>query len=414
MKRIIRLLTFAAFATTFFACSGTQTQSAIPEDLKGTWSGIIDGLGLSIVMHLQDSCTLDSPDQGAYGLKANASMKGDNTLRVKFLDMPGSFTGSIQGDSLVGTFSQMTLKKRLALGRGEIVRNRPQTPEPPFPYDTDEVSFEHDGIVLGGTLATPHNCNPGETSAVVLVSGSGQQNRDEELMAHRPFAVIADALARNGIASLRYDDRGCGSSGGTFEEATTFDFADDARAAVHCLRERGFGKVGVIGHSEGGTIAFMLGADEDVAPDFIVSLAGMVDRGDSTLFRQVSRQIELQGAPKKLSGFAARVALRKMLKQKSVWMDCFIALDPAPFVAEVKCPFLALNGDKDTQVIPEFNLSKIESLCPAADCRLYPGLNHLFQHCTTGLTDEYARIEETISPEVLADIAEWISGRKAQ
>lgn len=408
MKYIIRIFTLAAAAAALFACNGTQKASQIPESFRGTWSGEIEGLGLSIVMHLEDSCTLDSPDQGAYGLKANATMKGDNTLKVKFLDMPGSFTGSIQGDSLIGKFSQMGLKMRLAMGRGELKRNRPQTPEPPFPYDTEDVSFGHDGIMLGGTLATPAGCRPAEATAVVLVSGSGQQNRDEEIMMHRPFAVIADALAREGIASLRYDDRGCGSSGGVFEDATTFDFADDARAALALLRERGFSKVGVVGHSEGGTIAFIIGADEDATPDFIVSLAGMADRGDSTLFRQTARMIELQGAPAKIAGFAAKAAVRKMMKQKSVWMDCFVTLDPAPFVAAVKCPCLALNGEKDSQVIPEFNLSKVEALLPSADCRLYPGLNHLFQHCSTGLSYEYAGIEETFSPEVLADIAEWI------
>ena len=409
MKRIISLFALAAIVAAVFSCKEAQKPCVVNDELRGTWSGEIDGLGLSIVMHLEDSCTLDSPDQGAYGLKANANQLKDGTLKVKFLDMPGSFTGTLQGDSLIGTFSQSILKKRLAMGRGNIERNRPQTPVPPFPYDTEDLSFEHDGISFGGTLSTPSACRPEATTAVVLVSGSGQQNRDEELMEHRPFAVIADALARNGIASLRYDDRGCGESGGVFADATTFDFADDARAAVRCLRERGFGKVGVIGHSEGGTIAFILGSDEEAAPDFIVSLAGMADRGDSTLFRQMARQFELQGAPQKLAGFAAKFSIKQMLKQqKGAWIDCFMKLDPTPYIAGIKCPCLALNGDKDSQVIPEFNLRKVEALCPAADCRLCPGLNHLFQHCNTGLPAEYAGIEETFAPEVLEEIAKWI------
>jgi len=410
MKTVSRLLAIAGIGATIFSCSETQKPISVSEDIKGTWSGEIEGLGLAIVMHLEDSCTLDSPDQGAYGLKANATQSKDGTLKVKFLDMPGHFKGSLQGDSLIGTFSQSILKKRLAMGRGGIERNRPQTPVPPFPYDTEDLSFGHDGISLGGTLAAPSDCTPEATTAVVMVSGSGQQNRDEEIMEHRPFAVIADALARQGIASLRYDDRGCGESGGEFADATTFDFADDARAAVRCLRERGFRKVGVIGHSEGGTIAFILGADEQDAPDFIVSLAGMADRGDSTLFRQMARQLELQGTPQKMSGFAAKLAIKQMLKQqKGPWIDCFMKLDPAPYVAGIKCPCLALNGDKDTQVIPEFNLSKVEVLCPAADCRLYPGLNHLFQHCKSGMPVEYAGIEETFAPEVLEDIVQWVN-----
>ena len=411
MRNIYRILTLVAIAAALTACKESYKQSVVPEELKGTWNGTIEKLGLAVVLHLEDSCTLDSPDQGAFGLKANARIQGDNSLKVKFLDMPGSFTGSLMGDSLIGTFSQMGLKMHLAMGRGEIIRNRPQNPEPPFPYDTEEVGFGHDGIALAGTLSIPGDGNPSETVAVVLVSGSGQQNRDEELMSHRPFAVIADALAREGIASLRYDDRGCGGSGGVFEEATTFDFADDARAAVRCLRERGFAKVGVVGHSEGGTIAFILGADEESGPDFIVSLAGMADRGDSTLFRQTAKMIELQGAPAGIARFAARAAVRKILKQRNVWIDCFVALDPAPYVAAIKCPCLALNGEKDTQVLPEYNLAKVRTLCPSADCRLYPDLNHLFQHCKTGLSYEYASIEETFSPEVLADMSEWILQR---
>lgn len=407
MNHFLRIFTILALSSGILACNGNK-QSAIPEALKGTWSGEIEDLGLALVLHLEDSCTMDSPDQGAYGLPATLTLSGEDAIKVKFQGIPGNVKGKLDGDSLICTFSQLGLKKRLALGRGPIVRNRPQTPQPPFPYRTEDVDFEHDGVKLTGTLSSPELSRPEETTAVVLVSGSGQQNRDEELMAHRPFAVLADALARGGVASLRYDDRGCGGSGGVFEEATTLDFADDARAALRILRARGFNKVGVIGHSEGGTIAFMLAADEEGTPDFIVSLAGMADRGDSTIFRQLERMAELQGVPKKLAGFVARASMRKTLKQKSVWADYFLALDPAPYVSGVKCPCLALNGDKDCQVIPEFNLSKIETLCPAADCRLYPGLNHLFQHCTTGLGDEYSRIEETMSPEVLSDILAWI------
>ncbi len=407
MKTLSRVLVSAAMIAAALSCTSNST-TEIPENLRGDWNGVIEGLGLSLVLHLQDSCTFDSPDQGAYGIPGELQVLKDNSIKLKFKGIPGGISGSLQGDSLICTFSQMGIKKRLALGRGEIVRLRPQTPEPPFPYDTEKVSFEHDGITLSGTLSSPEGCIPELATAVVLVSGSGQQNRDEELMAHKPFAVIADALAREGISSLRYDDRGCGGSTGTFDEAITFDFADDARAALSCLRSRGFDRVGIIGHSEGGTIAFILAADENAAPDFIVSLAGMADRGDSTLFRQLSKMVELQGAPKKLADIAARASMRKAMKQKNLWMESFLKLDPAPYVAAAKCPCLALNGEKDTQVIPEYNLTKIEALCPYAECRLYPGLNHLFQHCTTGLSTEYASIEETISPEVLSDIATWI------
>ena len=409
MNKLPRIFAVAALSASIFACTGSQ-QNTIPANIKGTWSGEIDGLGLALVLHLEDTCTFDSPDQGAYGIPADLKLLKDGSVKCKFKGIPGSIQGSLQGDSLICTFSQMGLKKRLALGRGPIVRNRPQTPVPPFPSDTEEISFRHDGIAFGGTLAMPAACDPAATPAVVLVSGSGQQDRDETLMEHRPFAVLSDILARNGIASLRYDDRGCGSSEGDFAQATTLDFADDARAALRCLRDRGFGPAGIIGHSEGGTIAFILAADQEGGPDFIVSLAGMVDRGDSTLLRQMSLMAELQGVPAKMAEFTARASVRKMLKQKSVWLDYFMSLDPSQYVSEIKCPCLALNGEKDCQVIPKYNLAKIEALCPAAETKLYPGLNHLFQHCSTGLSTEYVRIEESFSPEVAEDIVEWIKG----
>ena len=154
----------------------------------------------------------------------------------------------------------------------------------------------------------------------------------------------------------------------------------------------------------------LAGAEEpsEGSPDFIISLAGMADRGDSTLLRQMTKMIILNGAPEKAAEFAAKITYKKTVKAGGKWMESFIALDPAPYISRIKCPVLALNGEKDSQVIPEYNLSKIEALCPGADCRLYPDLNHLFQHCKTGLGTEYAKIEETMSEEVIADIIEWI------
>ena len=357
-------------------------------------------------------CTVDSPDQGAFGLRAEVKNISEESIHVKFPDFHAGLKATLQGDSLIGTFSQLVIKKHIALGRGLIIRNRPQTPVPPLPYETEEICFNNGEVSLAGTLALPDNAR--DVPVVVMVSGSGQQDRDETLMEHKPFAVLADALAREGIASLRYDDRGCGGSAGVFADATTADFASDAASAVKFLRDRGFTKVGVLGHSEGGTIAFLLaGAETPDAgtPDFIVSLAGMADRGDSTLLRQTAKMLSLQGAPEKVADFAAKKMYKKILKQKSVWMDYFVTMDPAPYVARISCPVLAVNGSLDTQVIPEYNLEKIRLLCPSADCRLYPGLNHLFQHCETGLSDEYAKIEETMSEEVISDLVTWISSQ---
>ena len=402
MKRLFFIL--SAVITVAMCTPGTPN---IPESFKGTWSGEMDKLGLALVMHLDDTCTLDSPDQGVYGIKAKVSSVSEESITVKVSSIGAKFTGSIQGDSLIGTFSQMGVKARLPMGRGPLVRNRPQTPKGPFPYDTEEVSFNNGDITLAGTLSVPD----GNGTAVVFVSGSGKQDRDETLMEHKPFAVLADALARAGISSLRYDDRECGGTTGKFEDATTADFASDAASAVRYLRSRGFGKVGIIGHSEGGSIAFLLAGAENPdegTPDFIVSLAGMADRGDSTLLRQTAKMLVLNGAPEKIANFAAKSVYKKTVKMGGKWMEYFVALDPAPYVARMKCPVLALNGEKDSQVIPEYNLTKVQALCPSADCRLYPDLNHLFQHCKTGLSTEYASIEETFSEEVIGDIIDWI------
>lgn len=404
MKRILII-----FASAFTAAMCTTAPKAIPDNLLGTWSGELDPIGLALTLHLGDTCTVDSPDQGAFGLRAQVKDVSEESLWVKFPDFHAGLKAKVQGDSLIGSFSQMGVKASIVMERGPLVRNRPQTPVPPFPYQTEEICFNNGDVPLAGTLTITDA--PLDEPIVVMVSGSGRQDRDETLMEHKPFAVLADALARAGISSLRYDDRECGESGGVFNEATTADFASDAAAAVKYLRDKGFTKVGIIGHSEGGTIAFMLAGAEtpdEGTPDFIISLAGMADRGDSTLLRQTARMLELQGAPKKAAALGAKISYKQILKQKSVWMDYFIALDPAPYISRIKCPVLALNGSKDSQVIPEYNLSKVDALCPHADCRLYPDLNHLFQHCSTGLSAEYARIEETMSEEALSDLIAWI------
>ncbi|MBP5464087.1 MAG: alpha/beta hydrolase [Treponema sp.] len=407
MKRIIPIVAVALLAV---MCG--KAPETLPQELKGVWSGEIEKLGLSLTLHLDDRCSVDSPDQGAYGLKAVVKECDGNSVKVSFPEFHASVSLSLQNDTLAGKFSQLGIKSPIIMSRGYLKRNRPQTPCPPFPYQTEEVTFSNGDINLGGTLTIPSGADEAKTApVVVMVSGSGMQDRDETLMEHKPFAVLADAFAREGIASLRYDDRGCGASGGVFEEATTADFASDAAAAVRYLRERGYVNVGLMGHSEGGSIAFMLAGAETPdsgTPDFIVSLAGMADRGDSTLLRQTAKMMTLQGAPEKLAGFAAKMAVKKIKKTGGVWMDYFYQLDPGPFVSRIQCPVLALNGSLDSQVLPEFNLDKVKALCPQADCRLYPGLNHLFQHCTTGLSLEYAKIEETFSEEVITDIINWI------
>ena len=289
---------------------------------------------------------------------------------------------------------------------------------------------------------------------MLLVTGSGLQNRDEEIFYHRPFAVLSDHLARNGVATLRYDDRSVGKSAGDARNATTATFAADAEAGLNYLRDtKAFGKVGLLGHSEGGTIAFMLAGESKT--DFIVSLAGTGLRGDKVLVGQNRPALISQGIPEQMTDDYCR-ALEKMYeykiaygatadmyaemivtmsisetkanlpetlranlvtlaKNKNAWMNYFIAYDPVEAIRKIKCPVMAINGSLDAQVLPASNLAVIRNNLQWKEgdvVREYEGLNHLFQHCKTGAVTEYLKIEETISPEVLTDITTFVQRQK--
>lgn len=268
---------------------------------------------------------------------------------------------------------------------------------------------ENDGATLAGTLTWPVGYDKKQKPMVVLlVTGSGQQNRDEEVFDHKPFLVIADYLARQGIATLRYDDRATGKSvGGDVANGTTEDFSRDAAAGLDYLRSlKAFDKVGLLGHSEGGAIAFILGAQNKT--DFIISLAGPGVKGDTLLAAQSNHILSLSGQPANMT-----VERYRQLEesQQLLWLRWFNDYDPSENIRHTRCPVLALNGDRDCQVISSLNLTAIKQLLPLSKKNLvkeYPGLNHLFQHCTTGLPTEYGIIEETISTDVLQDIALWI------
>ena len=275
---------------------------------------------------------------------------------------------------------------------------------------------EQAGATLAGTLTYPvgyDRRSKKKPTVVLLVSGSGQQNRDEELFSHKPFLVIADYLARQGIATLRYDDRATGSSvGGDLQHATTEDFMRDAAVGIEFLHSRkSFGKIGVLGHSEGGMIAFMLGARK--CADFIVSLAGPGVKGDTLGVAQYNRMLALSGVL--TTGMTVEKYRAQEAVQQSPWLQWFIDYDPTDDIRKTRCPVFALNGDRDTQVISSQNLPAIRQLLPRSKKNLvkeYASLNHLFQHCTLGLPVEYGQIEETIAPEVLSDVAQWINGLK--
>ena len=259
-----RLFTVFALLLAFASVAYPQT---------GTWSGSIkvQGVELPLVFHLtQENPTMDSPDQGAKGIPIQVDRSSSGSISIKIPSIGASYQGLWLVKQIMGTFTQHGNSFPLTLVPGEPKRSRPQTPVAPFPYTTEDVSFANGDAVLKGTLVLPKGCSR-KTPVLVMVTGSGLQNRDEELFDHKPFAVIADAFARAGIATLRYDDRGFGESSGDIINCTTEDLKNDALAGIRLLRGR-FDRIGVIGHSEGGTIALMLAAEGQA--DFIVSLSG--------------------------------------------------------------------------------------------------------------------------------------------
>ena len=414
-KKVILLIVGGiSFIVSVFLVLILTATTAKAQNLQGSFTGKLNaGMAkLTIVLNVEadGTATLESPDQTDQKIPANVDFLSADSVAISIAMLQASYQGRLEGDELKGTFKQAGFSFPLNLKAGERVeRKRPQMPQGPFPYATEEVTFrnEQDGATLAGTLSVP----TGAKTVLIMVSGSGQQNRDEELLGHKPFAVIADYLARNGIATLRYDDRATGQSvGGDLAHATSVDFARDAAAGIDFLRkDKRFSKVGIIGHSEGGLIAFMLGAQKKV--DFIVSLAGPGVSGDTILLKQMQA-----GNPDATGEKLTMAKVREIiLAQNNPWLNYFIDYDPSDNIRQTKCPVLAVNGSKDIQVDAEINLGALRRLLPKnkKNCiKAYDGLNHLFQHCTTGMPDEYAEIEETFSEEVLKDIVEWVMKMK--
>lgn len=438
------------------------------QDLRGAWKGLLEvgPAKLNIVFHIHDNSnvTMDSPDQGAMDIPTEVvCMKGDS-ISVTLPRLGAQYAGKLVGEKINGTFSQMGHSFPLILKRGEIKMNRPQTPQPPFEYTTQEVVFHNKGIDaktglpteggeawLGGTLTYPKGFKTG-MPVILMVTGSGQQNRDEELMGHKPFLVIADYLARHGIATLRYDDRGVGKSTGNMAMITLQSNMLDAEAGIDYLKStKKFGKIGVLGHSEGGIISYMLAARGKA--DFVVSLAGPVLPGDSVLLMQNRDVLTTAGLDKdnveKYATALSRVFKYRMSEQKmrfsnkpeslvpmltmdinlmpelrknlietvkmvdSPWLLSYLKYDPATDIRKINSPVMLIFGDNDKQVNATANIQAAENILPKAVkakslLKAYPTLNHLFQPSETGSPGEYAKIETTISEEVLDDITCWI------
>lgn len=407
---------------------------------EGAWNGELDVMGskLPLVFNFSpNGCTMDSPSQNAKGIPAEKTVTDDGTIKVTVGMIGATFEGKMADGEIKGTFTQNGYPLPLTLKAGKLTVKRPQTPVPPFPYKEESVSFTNAGYTFNGTLTLPENYTK-ETPVVLMVTGSGQQNRDEEMFEHKPFAVIADALARQGIASLRYDDRGWGDARSVkFMNFTVEDFCEDAAAVLPLLRKR-FSKVGVLGHSEGGTIALILAAEGKA--DFIVSLAGMAISGKETLVMQNRQAMSAIGLPKETvdtycnsiskaldeiaSGKKASeinidgmpealkpITIKALQQADTPYIRHFLNIDVSKLLSKIKCPVLALNGTKDTQVDCTANTIQLEK--GLTNCKhtikKVDGVNHLFQHCTTGNVVEYQQIEETITPEVLQTITGWIN-----
>ena len=426
--KALRTLTSVVFAMMAFAATAQE----------GTWNGELNVMGNKVPLVFNFStngCTIDSPSQGVNGIQAEKTVKDDGTIKVKVGMIGATFEGKMTDGEIKGTYVQNGFPLPLTLKPGKQVVKRPQTPVPPFPYKEEAVSFTNAQYTFNGTLTLLENYSK-NTPVVLMVTGSGQQNRDEELFSHKPFAVIADALARQGIASLRYDDRGWGDKSVNFADFTTDDFRQDAAAALPLLRKR-FNKVGILGHSEGGTIAMMLAAEGKA--DFIVSLAGMAISGKETLIMQNRQAMSAIGLPKETvdsycnsiskaldeiaSGKKASeiniddvpqalkpITIKALQQADTPYVRHFLTVDVGKLLPKIKCPVLALNGTKDTQVDCDANTTRIEK--GLANCKhsikKIDGVNHMFQHCNTGIVTEYQQIEETIAPEVLQVVAKWI------
>lgn len=471
------LLSAAALVVGFSPVRGIHAQEGGAAAFVGTWEGVLD-LGqarLRLVLHVSRaddgsmSGTLDSPDQGATGIPATEVSVSDGELHFAVANLGMTYTATLSedGDTLTGAFAQGGAQLPLSLERksgdpaaaAEAPR-RPQNPKPPLPYDSEEVSVQSaPGVTLAGTLTLPKG--PGPFPAAVLVSGSGAQDRDETVFGHKPFLVLSDYLSRQGIAVLRYDDRGVGGSTGSFADATSEDFATDALAAVAFLKERpDIGPVGIVGHSEGGLVGPMAATRSDDV-DYVVMLAGpgltgeeivllqgeLIARAQGTpedvirantetqkkIFRIVREEPDTAVAARKVRAAleqalaslpedqreeaGSRDAIAAQVRQvNSPWFRFFLTYDPRPTLERVRVPILALNGGKDLQVPPEEDLRAVKEAFerggnPDATTRLLPGLNHLFQRAETGSPTEYATIEETMDPVALEAVGDWILKR---
>lgn len=437
--------------------------------IDGDWIGTLaaGGANLRLAFHVtrdpagQLAATMDSLDQGAMGLKIETVNVTGDVVRFQLKAPPAAFEGKFSADrsQIDGAWIQGGVSLPLVLKRGTAERpKRPQEPARPYPYKDEEVTYQNKaaGITLAGTLTLPRAMSP--APAVILITGSGPEDRNETVFGHKPFLILADHLTRNGLAVLRVDDRGVGGSSGKTSEGTSEDFAGDVQAGIDYLKTRKEidpKRIGLIGHSEGGLIAPIVATrSSDVA--FIVLMAGPGFPGEDILYLQAAaiakaggatdaqvsanralqgqifrvvkeeqdpaaasarlrllRDQILSGVPEAQKAAASGMLDAQMAAVSTPWFRYFLTYDPRPSLSKVKCPVLAIIGERDLQVPYEQNLEAIGAALKAGgntNVTLVhlPGLNHLFQTAATGSPSEYTRIEETMSPAALDAVTEWI------
>ena len=434
----------------------------------GDWYATLKSADLTLVFHIKkegknNQISVDSPKQNAFDMPGEIFIAKSNSIKVEMPKLGVTYEGTYYSDSISGLFKQGPIVETLTFYQKKIEpkkANRPQNPKAPYSYIREEVKFENlqDYFSLAGTITLPKDKN--NVPAIVLVSGSGPQNRDEEMMGHRPFWVLADYLTNLGYAVLRYDDRGTFDSEGDFSDATTLDFAGDASAAVYYLKKRpevDSTKIVVVGHSEGGLIANILGASIPSLSG-IVSLAGTSIRGDSILRIQTKLIAESTGGngaqqelthsynnaiwdaaiasanikefEKELSSiskdfikkFRKKNLIKKSEKTEVInavkntwlnpWMYEFIRYSPSIDIPSIQCAVLVLIGSRDIQVTSKENIRGYNDLLPNNGklhiVKELKGLNHLFQRCETCTISEYQQLEETFSTIALEEIRSFL------
>lgn len=447
------------------AGTGARKPSNAIASAEGVWQGALEGNGMRLRLQLHVShddqkqlvAALDSPDQGVSGLPAVKVSQKDTAFHFEIPVVNGVYEGTLNvaKTSIAGTWMQTGAEHKLVFHRSDqlLPLFRPQEPVKPYPYKEEEINFANDNakVSLAGTLTLPSG--PGPFPAAILLSESGPQNRDESIAGHRPFLVLADHLTRKGIAVLRFDKRGNGKSTGDYASATTEDFAADAEAAfAYAIRRKEIDRlrIGLIGHSEGGVIAPIL-ATHSPSVAWIVLLAGPGLKGEDLLMLQSELILRTAGVNdgevartlafnKQTYAFvrqerdpaALEAKLNDLVQSTSVgsmhspaalqaqiqtlvspWFRFFLDYDPVPALQKTTCPVLALNGGKDLQIAPKENLSKIQKALQDGGNKDFqttelPGLNHLFQHGATGSPTEYGGIEETMAPEALNAVSDWV------